>query len=76
MLSDKQQRFANEYLVDMNATRADVRAGYSPRTAKSQASRLLSKVLYFVVETTNRAVGGSTNLPGANLNTRSATRRV
>lgn len=44
MLSLKQERFVNEYLVDMNATRAAIRAGYSPRTAKSQASRLLSYV--------------------------------
>lgn len=28
----------------LNATRAAIRAGYSPRTAKSQASRLLSYV--------------------------------
>lgn len=44
MLSIKQERFVSEYLVDMNATRAAIRAGYSPRTAKSQASRLLSYV--------------------------------
>ena len=36
--------FVNEYLVDMNATNAAVRAGYSPKTAKSQASRLLTNV--------------------------------
>lgn len=34
----------NEYLVDMNATGAAIRAGYSPKTAKSQASRLLTYV--------------------------------
>ncbi len=34
----------NEFLVDMNATNAAVRAGYSPKTAKSQASRLLTIV--------------------------------
>ena len=44
MLSAKQARFVSEYLVDMNATRAAIRAGYSPKTAKSQASRLLSYV--------------------------------
>ena len=31
-------------LVDMNATNAAVRAGYSPKTAKAQASRLLTFV--------------------------------
>jgi len=40
----RQSRFVNEYLVDMNATSAAVRAGYSCKTAKSQASRLLTFV--------------------------------
>lgn len=39
----KQQRFVEEYLVDLNATQAALRAGYSPHTAKEQAARLLSK---------------------------------
>jgi len=43
-LNARQSRFVNEYLVDMNATNAAVRAGYSPKTAKSQASRLLTNV--------------------------------
>lgn len=40
-LSAKQQRFVEEYLVDFNATQAAIRAGYSPRSADSQGSRLL-----------------------------------
>ncbi len=40
-LNDKQQRFVEEYLVDLNATQATIRAGYSERTACSQGSRLL-----------------------------------
>jgi len=40
---DRRARFAQEYLVDLNATQAAVRAGYSPRTAGSQASDLLKK---------------------------------
>lgn len=32
-LTDKQQRFVDEYLVDLNATQAAIRAGYSPDTA-------------------------------------------
>jgi len=40
-LSDKQQCFVNEYLIDLNATQAAIRAGYSPKTAAAQASRLL-----------------------------------
>ncbi len=40
-LNPKQQRFASEYSKDPNGKQAAVRAGYSPRTAESQASRLL-----------------------------------
>lgn len=43
-LTDRQQRFAAEYLVDLNATQAAIRAGYSERTAESQGSRLLRNV--------------------------------
>lgn len=39
----KQQRFCDEYLIDLNATQAAIRAGYSPRTANEQASRMLAK---------------------------------
>ena len=37
-------RFAEEYVVDLNGKQAAIRAGYSARTAESQASRLLSFV--------------------------------
>ena len=43
-LTPRQHLFVNEYLVDMNATNAAIQAGYSPKTAKSQASRLLTNV--------------------------------
>ncbi len=42
-LSAKQQCFVDEYLIDLNATQAAIRAGYSPKTAREQASRMLSK---------------------------------
>lgn len=42
-LSEKQKRFVSEYLVDLNATAAAKRAGYSEKTAKSQGQRLLTK---------------------------------
>lgn len=45
VLTAKQQRFVAEYLVDLNATQAAVRAGYSPKTAQEQSSRLLSNVM-------------------------------
>lgn len=43
-LTAKQQRFAEEYLIDLNATQAAIRAGYSERTARSQGQRLLTYV--------------------------------
>jgi len=42
-LTPKQQRFADEYLIDLNATQAAIRAGYSPKTANEQGARLLAK---------------------------------
>ena len=42
-LTDKQQRFIDEYLIDLNATQAAIRAGYSAKTAGSQAHDLLKK---------------------------------
>ena len=44
-LTTKQQMFVDEYLVDLNATRAAIRAGYSEKTAQEQSSRLLSNVI-------------------------------
>jgi phage terminase small subunit len=43
-LSGKQKLFAQEYLVDLNATQAAIRAGYSKKTAGQQAARLLKNV--------------------------------
>lgn len=43
-LTDKQKRFVTEYLVDLNATAAARRAGYSEKTACEQAARLLANV--------------------------------
>lgn len=41
MLNQKQARFAAEYLVDLNATHAAIRAGYSKRSAHAQGHDLL-----------------------------------
>lgn len=38
----KVQRFIEEYLVDFNATKAAIRAGYSKRSARQVGSRLLT----------------------------------
>ena len=40
----KQRKFADEYLIDCNATQAAIRAGYSPKTANEQGNRLLANV--------------------------------
>ena len=42
-LTDKQKRFCEEYLVDLNATQAAIRAGYSERTAEQIAYKLVKK---------------------------------
>lgn len=42
-MTKKQKRFAEEYLIDLNATQAAIRAGYSPDTAKSIGSENLTK---------------------------------
>jgi phage terminase small subunit len=44
VLPVKRLRFVVEYLVDLNGTKAAIRAGYSPHTAESQAARLLGNV--------------------------------
>lgn len=42
-LTAKQKRFVEEYLVDLNATQAAIRAGYSVKTAKSIGQENLTK---------------------------------
>lgn len=42
-LTAKQQRFVEEYLVDLNATQAAIRAGYAPKAAKVTACRMLTR---------------------------------
>lgn len=44
VLNPKQKLFAAEYLVDLNATQAAIRAGYSKNTANEQGARLLVNV--------------------------------
>lgn len=43
-LTEKQQRFVQEYLIDLNATQAAIRSGYSAKTADQQGSRMLTNV--------------------------------
>jgi phage terminase small subunit len=44
MLTERQKAFADEYLIDLNATQAAIRAGYSKKTAYSQGQRALKNV--------------------------------
>ena len=43
-MTQKQERFCEEYLVDLNATQAAIRTGYSEQTAKEQGCQLLTKL--------------------------------
>ena len=42
-LNTKQEAFCREYIIDLNATQAAIRAGYSERTANRTASEIMSK---------------------------------
>ncbi len=42
-MTKKQKRFVEEYLIDLNATQAAIRAGYSPTTAKEIGCENLTK---------------------------------
>ena len=44
-LTRKQARFVQEYLIDLNATKAAVRSGYSKRTAQQTCSQIMSKIV-------------------------------
>lgn len=44
-LTPRQQRFVEEYLIDLNGTQAAIRAGYSAKSAGRQALELLQKTL-------------------------------
>ena len=41
-MNDRQKRFADEYLIDLNAEAAAIRAGYSPRYARGNAHKLVA----------------------------------
>lgn len=43
-MTPKQKKFCVEYLIDLNATQAAIRAGYSKKTANRIANQLLSKL--------------------------------
>lgn len=43
-MTEKNKRFIEEFLIDLNGTQAAIRAGYSAKTANEQAARLLANV--------------------------------
>ena len=43
-LTPKQKKFIDEYLIDLNATQAAIRAGYSAKTARASAARNMQDV--------------------------------
>lgn len=63
-LTAKQKKFVEEYLIDLNATQAAIRAGYSPNTAQEQSSRLLSNVM--VKNEIDRAIAERSRRTGIN----------
>ena len=43
-MTAKQKQFCQEYMIDLNGTKAAIRAGYSRKSANRAASNLLSKI--------------------------------
>lgn len=72
-LTNRQADFVREYIVDLNATQAAIRAGYSEKTAQEQSSRLLSNVIIqqAVSKARNQRVA-ATNIDAAYVLTRLA----
>lgn len=63
-LTPKQQRFVDEFLIDLNATQAYIRAGYSPKSADSNAATL--KGNQRVAEAISRAMAELAKRTGVN----------
>lgn len=51
-LTDKQEMLSREYLIDLNATQAAIRAGYSEKTARASCCENLAKpdIQYSIAE--------------------------
>lgn len=63
-LTKKQKRFVEEYLIDLNATQAAIRAGYSPDTAQQMGSENLSKPV--IKNAIDRAIADRSRRTGIN----------
>ena len=55
----KQLRFVEEYLRDLNATQAAIRAGYSPKTAKVQGCQMLKLLGHHLNPDLNLSAAGA-----------------
>lgn len=63
MSTAKQQRFIAEYLVDLNATQAAIRAGYKKQSAKVTGCRLLTKAnIKAAIEARRRTLADKTEV--------------
>lgn len=63
-LTEKQNRFVEEYLIDLNATQAAIRAGYSVNNADKIGSELLGKTR--VSEEVSKAMAERSKRTGIN----------
>lgn len=63
-MTKKQKRFVEEYLIDLNATQAAIRAGYSPDTAQQIGSENLSKPV--IKNAIDRAIAERSRRTGIN----------
>ena len=63
-LTEKQQRFVEEYLIDLNATQAAIRAGYSVKNADKIGSELLGKTR--VAEAISKKIADRSKRTGIN----------
>lgn len=63
-MTKKQKRFVEEYLIDLNATRAAIRAGYSPDAAQQIGSENLSKPV--IKNAIDRAIADRSRRTGIN----------
>ena len=64
MLTKKQKRFIEEYLIDLNQTQAAIRAGYSTHTARQIAAELMTNPK--ITDATDKALARRSKRTGIN----------
>ena len=63
-LTEKQKRFVEEYLIDLNATQAAIRAGYKVDNARQTATENLAKP--YIAEAIEKALAERSRRTGIN----------